>query len=241
VVAAAPNPPTTPADRFHLEVVSLAEHLRRLVADAREARDPAARGRLARELRGALRALRSGAESFGEETVAAFVADSSEAVAALDQFALDALDEVLRLLADPATTGEQIALRLGALSRGRAGAGATGGALIDATPDGGSAGGVATATPPAARAPARTPTGSELHALLEDGISRMDRLATTPLSQPVALVDESLVPIEMLFYRGRAALERAIAVRDAIRRADGTPPREALDEIFDLLDLAATE
>src|SRR5829696_3410913 len=37
VVQPAPNPPTSPAERFRLEVVSQGEHLRRLVADARGA------------------------------------------------------------------------------------------------------------------------------------------------------------------------------------------------------------
>ena len=73
LVVEAPNPPTTPAERFRLEVVSQAEHLRRLVADARAARDAASRERLSRELQGALRALRRGADSFGEQSVAGFM------------------------------------------------------------------------------------------------------------------------------------------------------------------------
>lgn len=44
-VQPAANPPTTAADRFRLEVVSQAEHLRRLVADGRDATDAAKIGR----------------------------------------------------------------------------------------------------------------------------------------------------------------------------------------------------
>jgi hypothetical protein len=62
VVDQSPNPPTTPGERFRLEVVSQAEHLRRLVADAQAARDTATRERLMRELRSALRALKRSAE-----------------------------------------------------------------------------------------------------------------------------------------------------------------------------------
>jgi hypothetical protein len=39
-------------------------------------------------------------------------------------------------------------------------------------------------------------------------------------------------------YRGQAALERAIELRDALRRAGGSPAPEVLEEIYDLLDLA---
>jgi hypothetical protein len=84
--------------------------------------------------------------------------------------------------------------------------------------------------------------GGELRSLLETGIAGIGQLGERPLSQPVPIVDDSVVPMDTLLYRGRAALERAIAVRDQIRQANGgVPSREALDELFDLLDLAATE
>ena len=58
---------------------------------------------------------------------------------------------------------------------------------------------------------------------------------------PLGTADTGVVPIEALLYRGRAALVRAVAVRDEIRQRDGTPSSDALAELFDLLDLAAAE
>ena len=54
------------------------------------------------------------------------------------------------------------------------------------------------------------------------------------------LDDATVVPIDDLLYRGRAALERAIEVRDLMRLSGGNTD-EALAELFDLLDLAATD
>lgn len=226
LVEAAPNPPTTPAERFRLEVVSQAEHLRRLAHDARLAHDPASRDRLARELRGALRALQAAAESFGEHDVAVYVAGTADAVAAFDAAALGALDEVAALLANPATHRDQLLGRLGQLAGRPAPAGGARGA----------SGALSSGTP----GRTRTPTGKALQALLDSGIESIGRLAERPLSQPVPIVDESVVPIETLLYRGHAALERAVEIRDALRQLGGTPSPEALGELFDLLDLAQT-
>jgi hypothetical protein len=49
------------------------------------------------------------------------------------------------------------------------------------------------------------------------------------------------VPIEPLLYRGRAALQRAAELRQELRRHDGVPPREVVEELFDLVELALTE
>jgi hypothetical protein len=107
---AAPNPPTTPAERFRLEVVSQAEHLRVLIAAAREAGAREAGGReggtvavdrAAAELRSALRAVRNAARSFGEQRVAEFVTPFADGNVAFDFLALTALDEAAALLADP--------------------------------------------------------------------------------------------------------------------------------------------
>ena len=48
-----------------------------------------------------------------------------------------------------------------------------------------------------------------------------------------------VVPVDTLVYRGRAALGRALELRDEIRRRQEPPSAEQLDELFDLLDLAA--
>jgi hypothetical protein len=99
VIHAAPNPPTTPAQRFRMEVVSQAEHLRRLVADARKAGEGPARQRAGNELKSASRALQRTAESFGETQTARAVQGLVEAAAAMETRALDALDQLALALA----------------------------------------------------------------------------------------------------------------------------------------------
>jgi hypothetical protein len=78
-------------------------------------------------------------------------------------------------------------------------------------------------------------------AVLDQGIDSLSSLAASPLSEPVDLPDQPLVSIDALLYRGRAAIERAIELREEIRRQGGRPPADTLDELFDLLDLAITE
>ncbi|MDB4880863.1 MAG: Hpt domain protein, partial [Gemmatimonadetes bacterium] len=119
VVEAAANPPTSPAERFRLEVVSQGEHLRRVVDDARGARDDLARERVRRALRQAMRSLRQAAESFGEQDVADFVASHADSVAGLDARALQSLDDIATLLAQPASGGGSLAERLRALQDSR--------------------------------------------------------------------------------------------------------------------------
>jgi hypothetical protein len=210
VVATAPNPPTRAAERFRLEVVSLAEHLRGVIDNARRARGADHRERTARELRGALRALGSSANSFGEAQVARFAADWTVKVAALDSAALDALDSAALLLANPSTRADQLTAELERLT----------------TPS---------------RTPVRTPTGRELHDLLEDGLVGMRSLEERPLDAPLPLPDDDVVPIEQLLYHGRGALRRAAELREEIRRSGAAPSTEAVAELFDLVDLALAE
>jgi hypothetical protein len=87
----------------------------------------------------------------------------------------------------------------------------------------------------------RTPTGRELHNLLEDGLDGIRGLEERPLVAPVRLPDDDVVPIETLLYRGRGALRRAAELRDEIRRGSAAPSPEAVEELFDLLDLALAE
>jgi chemotaxis protein histidine kinase CheA len=166
VVEAAPNPPTSPAERFRLEVVSQGEHLRRLVADARGVRDDLARDRVRRALRQALSALRQAAESFGEQEVADFVASRSDAVVRLDAGALDSLDQVATLLAQPGTAGGNLAQRLAALRTSRAPV-------------------ALQATPPMAVAPTPTPT----HVPLPTP-SSMTPVASSPAVAPPSTVPQ---------------------------------------------------
>jgi len=81
--------------------------------------------------------------------------------------------------------------------------------------------------------------GQELRELLNTSIVQLGAVSgevrkRTPV-RPVPAV-----PIDSLLYRGRAALMRALEVREEIVAAD-SPPREKLDELLDLVALAATE
>jgi hypothetical protein len=91
----------------------------------------------------------------------------------------------------------------------------------------------------------RNPTPSRgaaaLGELLDRGIRTLGTLPQTPLSNPVMLAEQSPVPIDVLLYRGRAAIERAREIRDAIKRGGGIADADTLGELYDLLDLALTD
>jgi hypothetical protein len=91
------------------------------------------------------------------------------------------------------------------------------------------------------RAPVRTPTGRQLHDLLEDGLVGIQALEERPFAAPLPLPDDDVVPIEQLLYRGRGALRRATELRDEVRRSGAAPSADAVAELFDLLDLALAE
>jgi chemotaxis protein histidine kinase CheA len=277
IVSTAPNPPTTPAERFRLEMVSQGEHLQRLVADARDAHDPIAQDRVRRELQHALNSLRAGARSFGETEVAELIAGHDDAVESLDYLGLNALDSLASVIARPGAQGERLSNRLAELRSGGsrdAGIGAAfAGAEPAASPRAAADARLSTvfgATPPSLPTPSSAPTpivnpaipftpamqtppsmpvtpavaaarrsGETLLAALDAGISGFGALAEQPLVEPHAF-EQPPVPIDALLYRGRAAIQRAIEIRDDVRRA-GNAPREALDELFDLLDLALVE
>ena len=282
IVDAATNPPTSPAERFRLEVVSQGEHLRRLVHDARGVRDELAREKVRRGLRQALTSLRQSAESFGELDVAEFVASHSDSVVRLDARALDSLEEVALVLAQPGSGTGSLTDRLVALRTKRGGMAALPSVRVPSatvpaaalppapayqsavrTPSGMMtpiAGrpiisapadfprpAVARPTPAglASVAAPRSPTpaagGAALGELLERGIRTLGTLPKTPLSTPVLLEDQAPVPIDVLLYRGRAAIERAREIRDAIQRGGGIADEASLGELYDLLDLALTE
>lgn len=265
VVSQAPNPPTSPTDRFRLEVVSQGEHLRGLVASARDAHDEQSRDRVRRALRHALRSLRQAAESFGERDVAEFVAMHNDAVVRLDTRALDSLDQVAALLAQPGGAGASLGDRIRAVRASRGSPAAP--AAVQAPPVPAPAAPApapaapvpATAAPaPALTAPApvapppprpATPLRAATPApgtialgdLLDRGIRTLDTLPKTPLSNPVALPEQPPVPIDVLLYRGRAAVERARAIRDEARRSGEPMGPGQLAELFDLIDLALTD
>jgi len=262
LVDVAPNPPTTPGQRFRLEAVSQAAHLLRLVSEAQVAADVAGRDRLSRELRAALRALGAAADSFGERDVSSWIAQVSSAVVALDPGALAAMRQVSALLADPNSRSDQLAQQLDRLRGGtpapslppmpgapiapRPAMPQPAAPPMPAMPSAASGSqfpvpGVGRRTPNGGRS-TRTPTGRDLAALLDSGINALGaQLTQRPLSKAVPIVDEHLVPIETLLFRGRAALDRARALRNELRDASRTPSADELSELYDLLELAASE
>ena len=247
IVNAATNPATTPSERFRLEAVGQGEHLARLVSDARDARDDLARERTRRELRLALRALRLSAESFGEQDVADVVASYDSAVVQLDARALASLDDVAVRLTQPGSPSASVAERLRAL---RAPSTPMMTPIMSAS---------AVAPPSEAPQERMSPAVAEIAAavmttpvaeamspaarragLLDAGIRNLSSLGATPLSVPAAIAEQPPVPIEVLLYRGRAAIERCVQIRDAAQSVGGTLDPDAQDELFDLLDLALT-
>ncbi|OYV73039.1 MAG: hypothetical protein B7Z72_03420, partial [Gemmatimonadetes bacterium 21-71-4] len=68
----------------------------------------------------------------------------------------------------------------------------------------------------------------------------LDAFAAQPFAEP-APVEETVVPIDALVYRGRTAVERAVQLRDEIRQSGSAPTPAAIEELFDLLDLALAE
>lgn len=254
VVERAANPPTSSVERFRLEVVSQGEHLRRLVGDARVARDEVARDRVRRALRQTLRSLQRAAESFGETSVAELISSHNDAAEQLDARALDSLDEMATLLARPVGATTSISEQVAGLSSARRTA-------VRDEPAAPTSRMTPIAPPPAhARpstqpqeriAPAAAAVGAlaatapaapqSLGALLETGISRLGALHHSPLSIPVPVAEQPPVPIEVLLYRGRAAIERCVVIRDELRQSSAPLDADALGELFDLLDLALTD
>ena len=92
----------------------------------------------------------------------------------------------------------------------------------------------------ASPAPSRTPPrGQELRDVLSSSLATMRSLESRH-SGPQTPVTE-LVPIQELLYRGQRAIERAAEIRRALKKS-GTPPTRALvDELVDLVELAAAE
>jgi hypothetical protein len=204
-----------------MEVVSQAEHLKRLVADARSSKDPASRERLGRELRVALRALEAAAVSFGEDRVARIAREAAANAGSLDPRGLESLDRLASVLADPRLQAGDLTRELEAIGQPGQPAPA--------------------AASPSPRGRTMTPTGRELKAFLDRGIETLGRLQDKPLREPTPLPDETIVPIQDLLYRGRAAVERARTLREEVRRRGGSPSQDVIDELYDLVDLALVE
>jgi hypothetical protein len=84
-------------------------------------------------------------------------------------------------------------------------------------------------------------TNGSAAALIDSSIAALETLGSNPFGEPVPIPEDNVVPIETLLYRGRAALDRAVEIRDEIRRGGDDLDRDALEELFDLLELARAE
>jgi chemotaxis protein histidine kinase CheA len=211
--------------RFRDEVVARAEHLRRLVAEARVAMDPFTRERVRRDLKAHLSRMDDFARSYGAQQVASVVSE----VAALDQFddptVLDTIESVARTLTTPGISTDEMERRVAVRERVRH---ETPSPAIPSVP------------PPVARGRrGGAHSGAELHALLGTSLSSLASLEEAPLAEPSRIDEDVIVPVESLLYRGEAALDRAREVRDAMR-VHGRADEESLTELYDLLELART-
>lgn len=80
--------------------------------------------------------------------------------------------------------------------------------------------------------------GRELHDLLGTSIAQLGGVSGARRKTPVP---PPPVPIDTLLYRGRAALERALEIRAVARHTGQPPTHETIDELLDLIGLAAEE
>jgi hypothetical protein len=226
VVSASPNPPTTPAQRFRMEVVSLGEHVLRLVSDARAATDEHFRENARRELGRVLRAIRATAASFAEHTVAATAEAHLAQADKMNAAVLDALASFAATIAPRTITPIPSAPVPAAPPPMRE---------APAAPRASHARVFAAPTPPPAAAGAAAPRDEPTS--LDGAIDFFDTMARERFAEPVPF-NEDVVPVDALVYRGRAALDRAIELKDWLRKAGGAPSQEVLEELYDLLELA---
>jgi hypothetical protein len=112
--------------------------------------------------------------------------------------------------------------------------------LVHATPTPPGSPAAAAVAPVAAALPTHA-LDSASASLIESSIAALDALDQNPFVERAEWPEDALVAIDTLTYRGRAALDRAIELREEMRAARSGPSREVLDELFDLLELARAE
>lgn len=237
-----PAPPVTIAERFRTDMAAAADGI------ARESANLAAGDRggqqlaLSDALRRALLGLSDAAESYGATSIAtlAMRMARSPVERPAERIAIQAFAHALM---DRELSDSELAARIREQTATWPGSDAVGGgtpiAALPAVPAP-SASPVVAPSPVAPLPDVRPPTPAP-----------PARPITPAAPTPVASVatDEAVVPIETLLYRGPDALARARVVRDALRdawqRVGGTSidpvAASLLDELSDLLDLAATE
>ena len=82
--------------------------------------------------------------------------------------------------------------------------------------------------------------GHELQTLLNTSIMQLGAVSGSSIRKtPVRLPPP--VAIETLLYRGRAALDRALQVREEIMEGESSELQSRVEELLDLVALAATE
>jgi len=232
IVETAPNPPTTPGQRFRMEVVSLGEHLHKVIDEARNATDDIQREHARAELGRALRAIRATAASFSQMAVAQTVEGHLERTGDLTAAALDAVSQFAASIS-PAPVRPTPVAEHSVPFRMTAAREAVSTLHSEHTGEFRVPPAAMPAAPPAAPPGAAEAPGSAL----DSTIAAFDSLASERWAEPVP-IDADIVPVDALYYRGRSALDRAIELRDALRRSGGPPAPEVLEEIYDLLDLA---
>jgi HPt (histidine-containing phosphotransfer) domain-containing protein len=249
IVSQAPNPPTTPAQRFRMEVVSLGEHLHRVIDEARSANDDIQREHARAGLGRALRAIRGTAASFMQMAVAQTVEGYLERTGDLNASALDAISSFAATISPAATAPTPIATSAVGLRmthvRGAVAALGQPPAPRPMSPPASMSPPPAPvprpAAPPLAAAPKpaapMSPAAARASTALDASIVAFESLSMERMAEP-SVMEGEVIPMDALFYRGRAALDRAVELRDRLRRAGGTPAPEVLEEIYDLLDLA---
>jgi len=235
LVEAAPHPPTSAAERFRLELVNLGEHLKEVVAAARAVPDPASAGRVQRELRRVLHAIEALAVSFGEHDVAEFVRAHAPATEKADVLGFTSLGELASVLAEPGAQGSRLRARLRELSGGREIATSIGSGFGHEPPPGAASG---------PRRSGSTRRSDATAALLDSGIAALELISSAAPLAPRATIPEEagpIIPIQSLLYHGRSALDRAVEIRDGIRHSGPPTDPDALEELFDLLELARVD
>ncbi len=291
VVSPAANPPTTPKQRFRMEVVSLAEFLTGTVAAVRSTEDPQLRERSRRDLRRGLRAIKQAAESFNQQAVVDLIMRHANVTDTLDERALATVERIVQTVAFPDAPVSSSAptpfMAMPAIPKRPAtpvapltppqSAAPTHAAPVRPTP--------VTPTPvratpvrptpvtptpvrptpvrptpvtptpvratpvrptPVSPTPVRatpvrpTPAAVGATASLDEGIAALDAFTAQPFAEPADLGDQ-VVPVDALVYRGRAAVERAIELREQLREAGDPPDPELLRELFEVLDFALEE
>ena len=249
IVERASDPPTTPGQRFRMEVVSLGEHLHRVIDEARGAQDEIQREHARGELGQALRAIRATAASFSQMAVAQTVEGHLERTGDLTPDALDAISRFAGTISPPPAIPAPVAQHsvpfrmthareaMAALGSQASELPVPSSAVSQAPRASGSHARVFAAMPQPAAAPPPTAAPARGLSSLDSTIAAFDSLSSERFAEPVD-IGEDVVPVDALFYRGKAALDRAIELRDAIRQSGGPPPPEALEEIYELLDLA---